>query len=177
MLKTLAVDTVPSVAAILHEIESERDTCLVLQGMVFPECTDSERYWGIQGYPRIPHIRHLLSLIQHFRVETLVLNGVVMGADFQWLRTALRIFPRLKMLEAVVVIAEDSQGENARRCFEIGLLLENKDWTAIESVSQGVKPLCELGKALDNSWEFNVVADWPGKVREDSFQITLQKQQ
>jgi hypothetical protein len=63
MLKTLAVGTVPSVAAILHEIESERTTCLVLQGMAFPECTDPKRYWGIQGYPRIPHIWHLLSLI------------------------------------------------------------------------------------------------------------------
>jgi hypothetical protein len=114
MLKTLAVGTVPSVAAILHEMESERDTCLVLQEMAFPECTDPERYWGIQGYPRIPHIWHLLSLIQHSRVGTLVLNEVVMGADFQWLRTTLGIFSSLKMLEADVVIAEDSQGENAR---------------------------------------------------------------
>jgi hypothetical protein len=50
-----------------------------------------------------------------------------MGADFQWLQTALGIFPSFKMMEAVVVIAEDSQGENARQCFEIGLLLETKN--------------------------------------------------
>jgi hypothetical protein len=48
MLKTLAVGMVPSVAAILHEIESERDTCLILQGMAFSECTDPKWYWSIQ---------------------------------------------------------------------------------------------------------------------------------
>jgi hypothetical protein len=100
-----------------------------------------------------------------------------MGTDFEWVRTTLGLFPSLKMLEAALVIAGDSPRAISRRVLEIGLLSENKDWIAIETVSQGVKPFRELREALDDSWEFNVVADWPGKVREDSFQIILEKQQ
>jgi hypothetical protein len=66
--------------------------------MVFPECTD----------PRLPHVRHCLSRIKHTGVETLVLKGVIMGTDFEWVRTTLGLFPSLKMLEAVFVIAGDS---------------------------------------------------------------------
>jgi hypothetical protein len=173
-----SVGTVPSDEAILDQIEApgptllsasgnRRNTCILEQGMVFPECTD----------PRLSHVRHCLSRIQHTGVETLVLKGVIMGTDFEWVRTTLGLFPSLKMLEAALVIAGDSPRAISRRVLEIGLLSENKDWIAIETVSQGVKPFRELREALDDSWEFNVVADWPGKVREDSFQIILEKQQ
>jgi hypothetical protein len=103
-----------------------------------------------------------------------------MGTDFEWVQTALGSFPSLTMLKAVVLIAGASSREISRRGLEIRLLSENKDWTAgaIETISQGaMAPFRGLQKALDDSWEFNVVADWPGKVREDLFQITLKKQQ
>jgi hypothetical protein len=32
-----------------------------------------------------------------------VLNGVIMGHDFEWIRTALELFPSLRMSEAVVL--------------------------------------------------------------------------
>jgi hypothetical protein len=176
-LKTLAVGTVPSVTAILHEIESGQDTSIVEQGIVFPECADPEMHSGIHGYPRLPHVRRSITLIQHTGVETLVLNGVVMGTKFAWVRTALELFHSLKMLEAVLIMWGGSSWEILRRGLEIRLLTENKHWTAIESVSHEATPFRELREALDDSWEFNVVVDWPGKVREDSFQITLQKQE
>jgi hypothetical protein len=168
-LKTLAVGTVPSVAAILHEIENGQDTSIVEQGIVFPECADPEMHWGIHGYPRLPHVCRCITLIQHIGVETLVLNGVVMGTNFAWVRTALELFPSFKMLEVVLIIWGGSSREILRRGLEIRLLSENKDWTAIESVSQEATPFRELRNALDDSWAFNVVVDWPGKVREDSF--------
>jgi hypothetical protein len=176
-LKTLAVGTVPSIAAILHKIESGQDTSIVEQGIVFRECADPEMHWGIHGYPRLPHVRRCITLIQHTGVETLVLNGVVMGTNFAWVRTTLELFPSLKMLEAVLIIWGGSCREILRRGLEIRLLLENKDWTPIAFVSQEATPFRKLREALHDSWEFNVVVDWPGKVREDSFQITVKKQE
>jgi hypothetical protein len=82
-----------------------------------------------------------------------------MGTDFEWMRTTIGLFPSVKMLEAIIVIAGDSPRAISRRVLEIGLLSKNKDWFAIETVSQGVKPFYELRGALDDSWEFNVVAD------------------
>jgi hypothetical protein len=184
MLKTLAVGTVPpDNGAILDEIDvqgillpatrCERGNYIPKHGMVFAKRPDPETY------PRLPHIWHCLSRIQHTGVETLVINGVIMGTDFEWVQTALGSFPSLTLLKAVVLIAGATSLEISRQGLEIRLLLENKDWTTgtIETISQGaMAPFCELRKALDNSWKFNVVADWLGKVREDSFQITLEKQ-
>jgi hypothetical protein len=96
------VGTVPSVAAILHEIESGRDTSIVEQGIVFSECADPEMHRGIQEYSRLPDVWRCITLIQHIGVETLVLNGTVMGTNLAWVRTALELFPSLKMLEAVL---------------------------------------------------------------------------
>jgi hypothetical protein len=158
---------------LLPATRCERGNYIPKHGMVFAKLPDPETY------PRLPHVRHCLSRIQHTGVETLVINGVIMGTDFEWVQTALGSFPSLTLLKAVVLIAGATSLEISRRGLEIRLLLENKDWTAgtIETISQGaMAPCCELRKALDNSWEFNVVADWLGKVREDSFQITLEKQ-
>jgi hypothetical protein len=176
-LKTLAVGTVPSVADILHEIESGRDTSIVEQGVVFTKCADPKMHWSIHGYPRLLHVRRCITLIQHTGEETLVLKGVVIGTNFAWVRTALELFYSLKMLEAVLIIWGGSSREILRRGLEIRLLSKNKDWTAIETVLQEATPFRKLRKALDDSWKFNVVLDWPGKVREDSFQITVKKQQ
>jgi hypothetical protein len=66
----------------------------------------------------------------------------------------------------------------ARNCWgalKNRLLSEIEDRIAIETVFQGATPFCELRKAFDDSWKINVVVDWPGKVRVDSFYITLEK--
>jgi hypothetical protein len=97
-LKTLAVGTVQPAAAVLTEIENGRGTTLLMQGMLFAECRNPQTYVS-----RVPHVRHCLTFIQHSGVETLVLNGVIMGYNFEWFWTALELFPSLKMLEAVVL--------------------------------------------------------------------------
>jgi hypothetical protein len=68
--------------------------------MLFAECTNPKTF--LQSGP---HVRSCLSLIQHIGVETLVLNGVIIGRDFEWVQTALELFPSLKMLEAVVLFS------------------------------------------------------------------------
>jgi hypothetical protein len=170
MSKTLAVGTVQPAAAILTEIESGRGTCTLMQGMLFADCTNPRTY-SRSG----PHVRSCLSLIQHIRVETLVLNGVIMGKDFKWVQTALELFPSLKMLEAVVLFPGVEAREVLRRGLEIRLLSEIEDRIALKNVLQGATPFCELCEALDDSWKVNVVVDWPGKVRVDSVYITLEK--
>ena len=102
---------------------------------------------------------------------------MVRDTDFECVRTALGLFPSLKVLGAVVVMGGGSPRELSSRCLESRLLSEDKDWTAIETVAQGVRPFCVLRKGLEDSWDFIVVADWPGKVREHSFQIRLERQQ
>jgi hypothetical protein len=96
-----------------------------------------------------------------------------MGHDFEWVQTDLELFPSLKMLEAVVIFSGVGPWEaRYRRGFENRLLTEIEDRIAIETLSKGATPSCELRKALDNSWKVDVVVDWPGKMRVDSFYIT-----
>jgi hypothetical protein len=78
--------------------------------MVFPGSTD----------PRLPHVWHCLSRMQLTSVETLVLEGVIMGTDFEWVRTTLRLSLSLKMLEAAVVIAGDSPRAISRQSLKSG---------------------------------------------------------
>jgi hypothetical protein len=107
MLKTLAVGTVQPAAALLAEMRSRRVTRTLEQGMLF-----ADRLHPIPS-PSVPNVRHCLTLIQHSGVETLVLNGVIMGRDFEWVRTAMGLFPSLKMLEALVLLAGFSSGDLA----------------------------------------------------------------
>ena len=99
-----------------------------------------------------------------------------MGHDFEWVRTALELFSSLKMLEAVVIFPGVGPWEaRYRRGLENRLLTEIEDRIAIETLSKGATPFRELREALDNYWKVDVVVDWPGKVRVDSFYITLKK--
>jgi hypothetical protein len=99
-----------------------------------------------------------------------------MGHNFQWVRTTLELFPSFKMLEAVVIFPEVGPWE-ARYCrgLETRLLTEIEDRIAIETLFKGATPFCKLRKAVDKSWKVDVVVDWLGKVRVDSFYITSKK--